>query len=28
MHAPNEHIRISDFITGIKHIAAIIGEFS
>jgi acetylornithine deacetylase/succinyl-diaminopimelate desuccinylase-like protein len=27
MHAPNEHIRISDFIAGIKHVAAIISRF-
>lgn len=26
-HAPNEHIRISDFISGIKHIAAIISQY-
>lgn len=26
-HAPNEHIRISDFIAGMKHIAAIIARF-
>lgn len=26
-HAPNENIRLEDFILGIKHVAAIIGEF-
>jgi acetylornithine deacetylase/succinyl-diaminopimelate desuccinylase-like protein len=26
-HAPDENIRIDDFILGIKHVAAIIGEF-
>jgi acetylornithine deacetylase/succinyl-diaminopimelate desuccinylase-like protein len=26
-HAPNENIKIEDFISGIKHVAAIIGEF-
>lgn len=26
-HAPNENIRLDDFILGIKHVAAILGEF-
>jgi acetylornithine deacetylase/succinyl-diaminopimelate desuccinylase-like protein len=26
-HAPNENIRIEDFIQGIKHIASIVHEF-
>lgn len=26
-HAPNENIRLEDFVLGIKHVAAIIGEF-
>ncbi len=27
-HAPNEHVRIDDFIQGIRHTAYIIAEFA
>lgn len=28
VHAPNENVRLDDFVLGIKHVAAILGEFA
>jgi acetylornithine deacetylase/succinyl-diaminopimelate desuccinylase-like protein len=27
-HAPNENVRLDDFILGIKHVAALLAEFA
>jgi acetylornithine deacetylase/succinyl-diaminopimelate desuccinylase-like protein len=28
IHSPNENIRVEDFFLGVKHIAALLAEFS